>query len=104
MTIKIGSEHPNARAPYALKYHRDDYADQSWKGYTLEQLGNAVAFFVKRSVQRSKPAKQAKDLYDANNYLAMMQAHIDAHVADMGEGVPQRNAESSIMETLKNFM
>ena len=102
--IKIGAEHPAAVAPHSLRPHQSDYEDQSWKSYTLEQLGSAVAFFVKRATQRAIPAKQAKDLYDAHNYLAMMQAHIDAHVADMGESVPRREKSNGIREALEKFL
>jgi hypothetical protein len=33
---------------------------------------------VKRAAHRAAPARQQKDLDDAQNYLNMMQSHIDA--------------------------
>lgn len=81
--------HPHTRTPPALWPHRNDFRGEAWREYTLELLGNTVAFFVQRSQQRTNPRKIAKDLYDAKNYLAMMQAHVEQHVLDLGIGLRQ---------------
>ena len=45
--------------------------------YTLQELGYWVHLLATRSQHRSNPEKRAKDLYDAQNYLDMMQARLD---------------------------
>ena len=76
--------HPNTRTPESLLQHKDSYLPDTWKEYTMEELGHIVAFFVKRSQQRTNARKMAKDLYDARNYVQMMVAHIEQHVLDLG--------------------
>lgn len=94
--------HPHARAPQEIFPHRDDFKEQSWRQYSIEQLGQWVSLLVLRSTHRAQPAQQAKDLYDANNYALMMLAHIDAHVADMGEHGPDVPVQPE--RSLKTFM
>ena len=64
--------------PQNIKTHQKDYKNKSWQDYTLQELGTWVHLLVKRSKHRDNPEKKAKDLYDAKNYLDMMQSHIDA--------------------------
>ena len=64
--------------PESIVQHQPKYHDGAWKNYTLAELGSIVHFFIKRSSHRSDAAKKAKDIEDAQNYLNMMQAHIDA--------------------------
>jgi len=61
---------------------------ESYKNYTIAELGHWVHLSVKRAGNREfseKPGevleKREKDLMDAQNYLDMMQAHIDAATA-----------------------
>ena len=98
------ANHPHARAPQEIFSHRAEFEEQSWREYTLEQLGQWVSLLVMRSTHRTQPAKKAKDLYDANNYALMMLAHIDAHAADMGEGVPEREERPSDVAALERFL
>lgn len=63
--------------PTSILPHTSDYKSQSWKAYTLQELGMWVHLFAKRAQHRTNPEKRAKDLYDAQNYLNMMQAHLD---------------------------
>lgn len=67
--------------PACLDEHQHKYNEGAWQEYTLQELGNWVHLFVKRASHRSCPDKRAKDLHDAQNYLNMMQAHIDAEKA-----------------------
>lgn len=66
------------KQPEALAAYQFHYYTSAWQQYTLQELGNWVHLFVKRAAHRSDPAKKRKDLEDAQNYLLMMQAHIDA--------------------------
>lgn len=64
------------RTPETIKAHASDYKDQAWRQYSIQELGNFVHLLVKRSSHRAEPEKRKKDLYDARNYLAMIEAHI----------------------------
>ena len=64
--------------PESIKPHAQDYLDGAWRRYTLAELGWWVHLFHKRASHRRDPAKRAKDLRDARNYLEMMAAHLDA--------------------------
>ncbi|KKK97307.1 hypothetical protein LCGC14_2654060 [marine sediment metagenome] len=83
--------HPNTRTPSAIFPHYDAFKADSWREYTLQELGDAVAFFVKRAQHRTSPKKVAKDLYDAKNYAVMMLAHVEQHVMDLGISVQKLN-------------
>ena len=64
--------------PETIKSHAADYVDRSWEDYEFQELGNFVHLLAKRAGHRANPAKLAKDLTDAQNYLYMMQAKLDA--------------------------
>ncbi len=64
--------------PAAIAANAPAYKPAAWQEYTLDELGHWVRLFVKRAGMRADAAKRAKDLDDAQNYLSMMQAHIDA--------------------------
>lgn len=66
-----------ATTPYQILEHADKYKRGAWRDYSLMELGNWVHLLVKRALHRDNPAKRNKDLDDAQNYLHMMQAHID---------------------------
>jgi len=82
--------HPSPKTPPSLATFATVYENNSWRQHTLEELGQAVAFFCKRSQQRSDARKRAKDLRDANNYLAMLTAHVDAFITDATGKEPNR--------------
>jgi hypothetical protein len=63
--------------PAELAPHQGDYKSQAWANYTLQELGSFVHLLAKRSQHRTDKAKAKKDLYDARNYLRMMEAHLD---------------------------
>ncbi len=64
--------------PASLLPHEPKYKPDAWKEYSIAELGGIVAFFVKRSAMRANPKAAEKDLTDAQNYLDMIQAHLDA--------------------------
>lgn len=66
------------KTPESIESHADKYKDGIWREYSLQELGNWVHLLAKRSAHRTEPAKILKDLTDAQNYLNMMQAHLDA--------------------------
>ena len=63
-----------AQTPDGCVQHQPDYVSQAWEQYSLLELGMWVHLLTKRAEHRSNPDKRAKDLHDAENYLAMMQA------------------------------
>jgi hypothetical protein len=60
-----------------LSAHEKDYQTNAWQDYTLQELGNFVHLLVKRADHRIDPVKRSKDLYDAQNYLDMMQEKLN---------------------------
>lgn len=66
--------------PVSIEVHKTDYQNNAWQQYTIAELGQWVHLLVKRAAHRSNLEKAKKDLYDAQNYLNMIQAHIDAVV------------------------
>jgi hypothetical protein len=65
------------KTPDSIKSHVYDYNRGSWRTYSLDELGVWVHLLCKRSRHRASSEKKAKDLEDAQNYLNMMQAHLD---------------------------
>ena len=65
-------------APASSKAHENKYKPQAWEAYSLQELGNWVHLFAKRAEHRADAEKKAKDLLDAQNYLDMMQAKLNA--------------------------
>jgi hypothetical protein len=65
------------KRPESIESHQGDYKNKAWQNYTLQELGMWVHLFVKRAAHRTNAEKKTKDLYDAQNYLNMMQEHID---------------------------
>lgn len=61
-----------------LAHHQPDYKPNAWDAYTLNELGHWVHLLAKRAEHRDNPEKRAKDLYDAQNYLDMMQSKLNA--------------------------
>jgi len=64
--------------PESLEHHQKDYNPGDWEDYTLQELGNFVHLLAKRSTHRSDEKKRERDLHDAQNYLNIMQAKLDA--------------------------
>lgn len=64
---------PNYLAP-----HEQEYLPQAYQEYTLQELGQWVHLFAKRAMHRKDTEKKKKDLYDAQNYLNMMQDKLNS--------------------------
>jgi hypothetical protein len=73
-----------AKTPESIKPMAPEYKDRAWEQYTLQELGNWVHLFAKRATHRADSAKRTKDIADAQNYLNMMQAHLDALALRVG--------------------
>lgn len=56
----------------------NSYRTDAWKAYTVEELGQWVHLLAKRATMRTDQDKKAKDIDDAQNYLNMMQSHLNA--------------------------
>lgn len=57
----------------AIKAHERDYKSNAWEQYSMAELGQWVHLLSTRATHRSDKAKRKKDLYDARNYLSMME-------------------------------
>jgi hypothetical protein len=60
-----------------IEQHEQDYKPQAWEAYTLAELGCWVHLLALRSQHRDNKEKRQKDLYDAQNYLDMMQRKLN---------------------------
>lgn len=72
------------KTPEQIKSHSEDYQDDSWKLYTEKELLHWVQNLSKRATQRTNVEKAKKDIYDARNYMAMLQAKLN-HMIDESE-------------------
>lgn len=66
-----------AETPQGCVTHQPDYKAKAWEMYSLAELGQWVHLLAKRAEHRQNKEKRDKDLYDAQNYLTMMQAKLD---------------------------
>jgi hypothetical protein len=66
------------KSPDGIAKHAPAYKADAWKEYTPAELGSWVALLVKRAGMRADADKKVKDLTDAQNYLSMLQEHINA--------------------------
>lgn len=68
--------------PEQIKGHQAKYWADAWKQYTPQELGDWIHLLLKRSAHRTEREKAMKDIADAQNYLHMLQAHVDAAKED----------------------
>lgn len=59
-----------------IEKHDQDYKAEAWKNYSIEELGQWVFPLTKRAQHRGNPEKAKKDLYDAKNYLRMIEEKV----------------------------
>jgi len=85
------------KTPNSILKHRDKYIDGSWRDYSLQELGNFVHNLAKRSQNRANLYGKEKDLEDAQNYLNMMQAHIDEYKLEL---LQERESPGEAKETI----
>jgi len=67
-----------------LEKHKPDYKPKAYEAYTITQLGGIVEFFAQRASHRTNEEKKRKDLYDAKNYLWMMEQKLRKKCSDLG--------------------
>lgn len=65
-------------SPASILPHAKDYRECTWVEWEKWELAMWVHLFSKRAHQRSNREKQIKDLKDAQNYLDMLQAKLNA--------------------------
>lgn len=63
--------------PESLQPHQKDYKSDVWQEYSFVELGWWIYLFTKRAFHRTNSKKRKKDLYDAQNYLDIMQAKLN---------------------------
>lgn len=66
------------QTPESVVVHESKFKPQAWESYSLQELGQWVHLFAKRSEHRVDEDKKVKDLQDAQNYLDMMQAKLNS--------------------------
>ena len=79
--------------PEQIKEHAPKYKDGSWRLYSFEELAQWVQLFSKRATHRSEFEKIQKDLTDAENYLAMMNAKFEEFKGQILEQYETLNPE-----------
>jgi hypothetical protein len=65
-------------SPPSIEKHAAEFKPAAWEAYTIAELGQWVHLLATRAEHRADADKRAKDLYDAQCYLDMMQAKLDA--------------------------
>lgn len=66
-----------AKTPDTCTPHAKDYKNNAWDCYEPWELGMWVHLLTKRATHRTSVPKRQKDLYDAQNYLNMLQSKVD---------------------------
>lgn len=84
------------KTPEAIKEHAPKYKDRAWEDYTFQELAGWVHLFSKRAKHRSPDAaeKIRKDITDAKNYLAMMQAKLDHEASEILNSIEPKGESS----------
>jgi hypothetical protein len=72
------SQAKTPETPAGIVPHQADYKPNAWDQYTMAELGHWVHLLSTRAGHRDNAEKKAKDLSDAQNYLDMMQAKLNA--------------------------
>ena len=68
--------------PECIEKYQEDYKEGTWKDYTYSQLGYWVELLMIRASHRANDERRDKDINDARNYLAIMQAKINEEVVE----------------------
>lgn len=56
-----------------IEKHQKDYREKAYMEYTEDELIMWVHLLTKRATHRKKSMKIKKDLYDAKNYISMLE-------------------------------
>ena len=63
--------------PDSIKEFSTEYKNKSWEEYEPQELGMWVHLLLKRAGHRTSRDKRDKDILGAQNYLDMLQEHIN---------------------------
>lgn len=63
--------------PEQILEHAAKYHEGAWRNYSYEELAQWVNLLTKRAGHRTDIRKAEKDLEDASNYLAMLNAKFE---------------------------
>lgn len=63
--------------------HSGDYSPDAYLEYSYEELGQWVGLLMKRANMRTTVEKMNKDIGDARNYLAMMEAKLTSEIGEI---------------------
>lgn len=69
--------------PACIEKHQADYKQEAWRDLSFIELALWVEQLTKRAGRRTIPVARDKDLYDAGNYLAMLNAKFEATKAEL---------------------
>ena len=67
-----------------IEKHQEDYKPKAYEVYSFRDLGNLVHLFAERATHRTNKDKLRKDLYDAKNYLSMMESALSDRAKTLG--------------------
>ena len=67
-----------------LEGHQKDYKPKAWEVYSINELGMWVHLFSERAGHRDNNEKLRKDLYDAKNYLWMIEQNLKNRCQELG--------------------
>ena len=67
-----------------IEKHQLDYRKGIWKQYSIQELGMWIHLFHKRASHRDNNEKATKDLYDAKNYLWMIEQNLKSRAEELG--------------------
>lgn len=74
------------KTPDSIKAHSADYKNGSFAEYSFEELGHWIHLLMKRATHRANLEKAEKDMYDAQNYLDIMQEKLTYQRLNPQEG------------------
>jgi len=66
------------KTPDSIKSISENFVDNSWKNYTIAELGQWIYLLIKRANLETNKLKASNDIMLAQNYLNMIQVHVDA--------------------------
>jgi hypothetical protein len=69
---------PLMETPANIQPHQSKYQPDAWQEYTLLELGSWVHCLAQRAAHRRERAQRTNDLEEAQNYLDMMRARLNA--------------------------
>jgi len=71
--------------PYLQDDHKDDYYQYAYYDYDIDELCSWAHLLIKRATHRKNPDKMKKDIYDAKNYLDMLEEALETEIEECEE-------------------